>query len=1047
MGSQKLQNYKSMKRNLVHFYYCFISVLLLGAFSNNDLQASYPNEVRQEGDSYIWRIDGVDRGTTSSFTEALNNVIWSNVAPVEGREIHVLCSGALTSSISMANGQKWFFHGNTLTRSNNDTQMINARNVNNIEIHDLIVNGGGTYGIRLTASNNIVVNNVAVSNAHIGIRIDSRASNPWEARIHNVTVTNCRFENTGSHGLETYGVVGIHVDNIIARNTGGSGVQFNATSNGTVGTVDAYRCSYLGGYAGMRFANGSHDMVADTLFARECGRGLFVLSDSYNITVKYVEAIDCLDQWGAGRGVWLQNVTNVRVESGCSNTGWNVSGAGTYANLSKYCSDADKPVTYKIKNAETGMYLNGMGRTANGSLCGQTVYGTGLNAQWEMERIAGGAFGFRNRVTGLFLDAMGGDGFGNGSNCGQWSGSGHVNQQWDTIRINDQIISLRNIGTGFFLDGMGRTNNGDNVGMWEDDSRESAKWELIGVPPAPPTGLSMNYIKHNGVSLSWIGLETNGGYGVYIDGELGYSTTETTAVIDGLIFNTTYLITVRALDVAGNVSEDSEALEITTLPDPGIDDEEPPTSPTGLTVVEKTDTSISLTWDESTDNIYVEVYEVYVDDRLEIITNSNSATISSLVQGTEYSIIVVAVDPSGNSSESELFTVMTVDIEAPTTPTDLIAEFSETTILMSWAASTDNVGVVGYRIYVNNTLVETITITSYDLSEFKDLTSFTFGVSAVDAAGNESGRASLIVSNEPPSLMNHYEFEGNLRDSKGTKHGTAFGSPTYSDGVIGRGINFSGVNDYAKLPNGIVTYSQLTIATWVYWNGGGDWQRIFDFGDNTSKYMFLTPKTGNFLRFAIRTEDVDEQILNGPSLPVGEWKHVAVTMEGETARLYVDGFMVAENTEMTLLPNYLGVTQNNLIGRSQFPDPYLNGQLDDFRIYNYALSSEEINALIAEASEGNGTSISNLYSGNHDVAIYPNPSSGKFTLELTDFNPGEINISVYDIKGRFILHKKTDLSGGIKSVDCDFKGLESGLYYLKVSDNVRMETLKIMVKR
>lgn len=63
---------------------------------------------------------------------------------------------------------------------------------------------------------------------------------------------------------------------------------------------------------------------------------------------------------------------------------------------------------------------------------------------------------------------------------------------------------------------------------------------------------------------------------------------------------------------------------------------------------------------------------------------------------------------------------------------------------------------------------------------------------------------------------------------------------------------------------------------------------------------------------------------------------MAVTQSGTTGRLYLDGEFVGSNVDMCLNPDQAGGTQQNGHGRSQFSDPHLNGQSDDFRIYNGA---------------------------------------------------------------------------------------------------------------
>jgi hypothetical protein len=98
-------------------------------------------------------------------------------------------------------------------------------------------------------------------------------------------------------------------------------------------------------------------------------------------------------------------------------------------------------------------------------------------------------------------------------------------------------------------------------------------------------------------------------------------------------------------------------------------------------------------------------------------------------------------------------------------------------------------------------------------------------------------------------------------------------------------------------------------------------------------------------RYAMR-EMGGEQGVNAPSaLPAGTWTHVAVTLQGNLCILYVNHLEAARNSAVTLRPSGLGATTANYLGRSQYADPYLNSQLDDFRLYSRALTAGELGAL------------------------------------------------------------------------------------------------------
>jgi hypothetical protein len=198
----------------------------------------------------------------------------------------------------------------------------------------------------------------------------------------------------------------------------------------------------------------------------------------------------------------------------------------------------------------------------------------------------------------------------------------------------------------------------------------------------------------------------------------------------------------------------------------------------------------------------------------------------------------------------------------------------------------------------------------------------------------------------PAGLRAHYEFDGAVSDSAGVSHATSHGSPGFVAGIFDRAVDLDGSDDHVQLPAGIV--SDLTDATFAVrfrWDGGGAWQRVFDFGNNTTQYLFLTPNSASgTLRFGITTGgSASQQFIDAPPPPVGEWTHVAVVMEGNTATLFVNGTTATSGT-ITIDPAQVAPALNYL-GRSQWPDPYFNGAIDDFRIFDHALDAADVKRL------------------------------------------------------------------------------------------------------
>lgn len=191
-----------------------------------------------------------------------------------------------------------------------------------------------------------------------------------------------------------------------------------------------------------------------------------------------------------------------------------------------------------------------------------------------------------------------------------------------------------------------------------------------------------------------------------------------------------------------------------------------------------------------------------------------------------------------------------------------------------------------------------------------------------------------------------YNFDTDARDENGQYYGMLYGGAAVQDDATrGRVLNMNGAGQYAWLPAGVA--NARTFAAVVKWNGGGNWQRIFDFGTDTSSYVMLTPSSGDGrLRCDIRVAGATQILEWSNPLPVGVWTHVALTLDGTNGVLYVNGTVVASSSAITFSPLETRA-QTNHLGRSKFiADPDFNGQISSFRVYAQALTAAEIAAPI-----------------------------------------------------------------------------------------------------
>ncbi len=210
-----------------------------------------------------------------------------------------------------------------------------------------------------------------------------------------------------------------------------------------------------------------------------------------------------------------------------------------------------------------------------------------------------------------------------------------------------------------------------------------------------------------------------------------------------------------------------------------------------------------------------------------------------------------------------------------------------------------------------------------------------------------------------PALTNDwsafYTFNTDAREHLGLYNGTLKNKAAITnDASRGNVLNLDGTTNYVVLVNPVANCS--TIAAWVKWNGGGNWQRVFDFGTDQTNYFFLTPQSSaGTMRFAITTNGIagEKQINAASPLPTNSWCHVAVTLDGSRGLLYLNGVPIATNTSLTIRPWQTawesaqdGVAQTNAIGKSKFAtDPLFGGEIDSLRIFGRALSPAEIRDL------------------------------------------------------------------------------------------------------
>ncbi len=255
----------------------------------------------------------------------------------------------------------------------------------------------------------------------------------------------------------------------------------------------------------------------------------------------------------------------------------------------------------------------------------------------------------------------------------------------------------------------------------------------------------------------------------------------------------------------------------------------------------------------------------------------------------------------------------------------------------------------------------------------------------------------------PTGLYAAYDFksahDSRALDQYGVTDGFTTGSPawTFTDGKRKGFLSFNGSNQSITLDRSVADSRAFTFAAWVKPAGGSANQALLWLGATTTRRMSLTADDGSGqTKFSIVNGGA-EQTLATTALPVGVWSHVAVTLDGSTGVLYVNGSaatsgaitirpdqLLAENTTTAVRHHYLARSEGGIMPRFQ-------GSLDDVQFFSTALNSSQLAAATVPLLGGIGTV---LLSDHFNSESY---SVGEFNNTLASDQQGFLATISYNV--------------------------------------------------
>lgn len=332
------------------------------------------------------------------------------------------------------------------------------------------------------------------------------------------------------------------------------------------------------------------------------------------------------------------------------------------------------------------------------------------------------------------------------------------------------------------------------------------------------------------------------------------------------------------------------------------------------------------------------------------------------------------------------------DTQAPTAPTNLVASTITTTSLqLNWSASTDNIGVTGYDVYMNGTLKTSVTTTTASITGLTAATTYSFYVKAKDAAGNSSNSTTINATTTSASLITDLYFS------------------EYVEG--------SSNNKILEIANG--TGSSVALSSYVVkkqTNGAGAWSTGITLSGtlaNGAKYVMVHSSTSSAcypVASANFSSAGNELTFNGNDA-VGLFKNgvlidIIGTFNGGTANFSADETL-RRNTTVAV------------------PKATFN-KATDWTVF------------ALDTCNGIGNRVAEEKSISFDYKLYPNPSNGTFMIQLAD------DSMVYDVVIFSTVGQKVFEKSGNSDV-LEINHLQSGIYLIKVYYAGETVTKKIII--
>jgi hypothetical protein len=395
-------------------------------------------EVTKSGSTWTAKVDGSTKYTGSDMIDAIN----ACTGNMGSGTINIRNSGTAVApnglrSVNINSNQTLDFHGTTMTCENPlNIYPVKGYKKSNVAVKNINIEGVPRYILHFSGCTGITLSNITARTTRgSGIRIEDGSNLTMNGNINLYSPGHC---------IETMRFNDIYIGKVTVESPNGCGVLFNTSENCNIDEIWAYNCNPGGSYAGFRQANTNGTTHCNFLRAKNCGRGLYVITSSHSTTIEEVDIDDCTQSGISVTGT----AYNVRVNSGTiSNTPkaidlWDgYSDVCIKVNGNEYgdaCGSSGSSGSYYSmtnRNSSKCVEVEGGSSSDNADIQQNSCNSSSYRQQWELLDAGDSYIYIKNRNSGKCMRAS-------GDNIVQYT----CNSGWWT-----EMFSRQDVGSGYYL--------------------------------------------------------------------------------------------------------------------------------------------------------------------------------------------------------------------------------------------------------------------------------------------------------------------------------------------------------------------------------------------------------------------------------------------------------------------------------------------------------------------------------------------------------------------------------------------------------------------